>query len=95
MRMERSSPIFVYMIAVKSCGDSLKRGDGSKKTVLSLRSRKILNGEQIEEEDWGRQEYRIESQTNSKIELRHLESDYLFVEYRISRFEFPICEAGV
>ncbi len=42
----------------------------------------------------GYQEYRNEGQTENEIRLRHLETDYLFVERRIDSFEFPACWIG-
>jgi hypothetical protein len=42
----------------------------------------------------GFQEYRIEGQTENEIRLRHLETDYLFIERRIDIFEFPACWMG-
>jgi hypothetical protein len=42
----------------------------------------------------GYQEYRNEGQTENEIRLRHLESDYLFIERRIDVFEFPACWIG-
>ena len=42
----------------------------------------------------GYQEYRNEGQTENEIRLRHLKTDYLFVERRIDSFEFPACWIG-
>ena len=42
----------------------------------------------------GYQEYRNEGQAENEIRLRHLETDYLFVERRIDSFEFPACWIG-
>jgi hypothetical protein len=42
----------------------------------------------------GYQIYRNEGQTENEIRLRHLETDYLFVERRIDSFEFPACWIG-
>jgi hypothetical protein len=42
----------------------------------------------------GYQEYRNEGQSENEIRLRHLETDYLFIERRIDRFEFPACWIG-
>lgn len=42
----------------------------------------------------GYQTYRNEGQTENEIRLRHIETDYLFVERRIDSFEFPACWIG-
>lgn len=42
----------------------------------------------------GYQEYRNEGETENEIRLRHLETDYLFIERRVDSFEFPACWIG-
>ena len=42
----------------------------------------------------GYQEYRNEGQSENEIRLRHLETNYLFIERRIDSFEFPACWIG-
>jgi hypothetical protein len=41
------------------------------------------------------QEYVIESATAREIRARHTGTGYLFVEHRMERFEFPVCNVGV
>ena len=39
----------------------------------------------------GLQEYRLEGQTEDELRLRHVGTEYLFVERRANGFEFPSC----
>jgi len=42
----------------------------------------------------GYQEYTVEGLEENVIRLRHGETNYLFIERRIDRFEFPACFIG-
>jgi hypothetical protein len=41
------------------------------------------------------QDYRVESVTPRELRVRHIGTEYLFVERRLDRYEFPNCWTGV
>jgi len=74
----------------------IEEGRWSQEGDVIITHTHSLNGIALlpEEIAKAKQEYRVESASSTKLELRHLESDYLFVEYRFPSFEFFVCGVG-
>jgi hypothetical protein len=56
---------------------------------------KIVKSSVNDQPTHAEQEYVIEDVTEREIRARHVGTDYLFVERRVERFEFPNCNVGV